>query len=372
MPDATPITIPLLNPNEPEAVLAALHVHAGQHVTAGQVLCTLETTKSTADLTAEGEGYIVGLRLEPGQTAQAGDLLCYLAPSPDWEPPVVQPATDSQPTDSALPGGLRITQPALALARSHNLDLSRLPLGPLVTEQMLRELVQAKVEEPGQTEAASPNQPPFDATAIVVYGGGGHGKSLIDLLRALGVYRIVGVLDDGLPSGETIMGLPLLGGGAVLPQLYAQGVRLAVNAVGGIGNVALRLKIFDRLAAAGFACPAVVHPTAFVEPSARLAPGVQVFPHAYVGSEAQVDFGAIINTGSIVSHDCILGRYANVSPGAMLAGNVTVGAGALIGMGVTVNLRVTIGAGARVGNGATVKADVPANAVVRAGAIFPA
>ena len=48
-------------------------------------------------------------------------------------------------------------------------------------------------------------------------------------------------------------------------------------------------------------------------------------PHAYVGSEAHVGFGTIINTGAIVSHDCTLGDYANLSPGAILAGEVTVG-----------------------------------------------
>ncbi len=52
-------------------------------------------------------------------------------------------------------------------------------------------------------------------------------------------------------------------------------------------------------------------------------------------------FGAIVNTGAIVSHDCILGDYVNLSPGAILAGEVSVGSAALVGMGVTVNLRVT-------------------------------
>ncbi|HBY08259.1 MAG TPA: serine acetyltransferase, partial [Chloroflexi bacterium] len=54
------------------------------------------------------------------------------------------------------------------------------------------------------------------------------------------------------------MGLPVLGGAEQLGKLHAQGVRLAVNAVGGIGNVAVRIKVFGKLAAAGFACPAMV------------------------------------------------------------------------------------------------------------------
>jgi sugar O-acyltransferase (sialic acid O-acetyltransferase NeuD family) len=187
----------------------------------------------------------------------------------------------------------------------------------------------------------------------------------------LGVYHIVGVVDDGLTTTETIMGVPVLGSAKVLPSLYARGVRLAVNAVGGIGNLAVRQKVFEVLAGAGFACPAVVHPTAFVETSASLSPGVQVMPHAYVGSQAQLGFGCIVNTGAIISHDCILGDLVNVSPGAILAGEVQVGAEALIGMGVTINLRAQVGVGARIGNGATVKADVPENGIVHAGDVWP-
>jgi acetyltransferase EpsM len=183
---------------------------------------------------------------------------------------------------------------------------------------------------------------------------------------------LVGVIDDGLTRGEAILGVPVLGGNQMLTELHEAGTRLAINAVGGIGDVRVRVRVFQRLAQAGFACPAVVHPTAHIEASASLNPGVQVFAHAYVGSDSRVGYGAIVNTGAILSHDCQLGEYTNISPGAILAGEVQIGAGSLIGMGATINLRVRVGAGARIGNGATVKSDVPERGVVRAGTIWPA
>jgi acetyltransferase EpsM len=369
MNSASPVTIPLLNPNEPEALISALHVTPGQSLQAGDLLCTLETTKASADLAAERDGFVAGLRLEQGQTARAGEILCYLADTPDWTPPVSDGGTTglgvSAPAEE-LPDGLRITQPALALAREHGVVLTSFLPGVLVTEAQVR----AAVELRAGLDFTSPNNP-FDPTAIVVYGGGGHGKALIELLRVLSTYHIVGVVDDGLPAGQTILDVPVVGGGEALAELYQQGVRLAVNAVGGIGDVAVRIKVFQRIAIAGFACPAVVHPTAYLEASAQLSPGVQVFPHAYVGSDVRVGYGSIINTGAIVSHDCVLGDYTNLSPGAILAGAVQVGSGALIGMGATINLGARIGSGARIGNGATVKSDVPERGVVRAGSIWP-
>jgi sugar O-acyltransferase (sialic acid O-acetyltransferase NeuD family) len=364
---AEPVTIPLLNPNEPEANLAALHIREGQRVSIGDTLVTLETTKSTAELQAERSGYVIGLLAEQGQTLMAGAILCYIADAPDWTPPT-DVHIDKQTHDTSVsPTGMRITQPARALASQFGIDLNRLPTDRLVTESIVR----AMLETSDVDREQAPYAGEFDPSAILVYGGGGHGKALIDLLLALRIYRIVGILDDGLPPGELIMDLPVLGGEQSLTGLYAQGIRQAVNAVGGIGNINIRIKVFQRLAKAGFVCPAVVHPRAYVEPSAALNPGGQVFAQSYVGSEAAVGFGCIVNTGAIVSHDCVLGDYANISPGAILAGEVQIGTGALIGMGATVNLRVRVGAGARIGNGATVKEDVPEKGIVRAGAVWP-
>jgi acetyltransferase EpsM len=358
------VQFPLINPNEPEAMLAAVHVQEGQQVRRGDALCTLETTKSAADTLAEIDGYVAGLQHATGDSVSAGEIFCYLAEEPGWTPP--EPEQAPPQGETAAPPGLRITQPALALAKEKGLDVSKLPVGPLITESMLRSMV----EQAGQPDF-SPPRSPFDPTAILVYGGGGHGKSLVDLLRALGSYRIAGIVDDGLEPGTLIMGLPVLGSSDILAGLAEKGVRLAVNAVGGIGNIGVRIQVFQKLAQAGFACPAVVHPSAWVEPSASLAAGVQVFPQAYVGSEAQLGYGAIVNSSAVVSHDCRVGDYANISPGAILAGEVHVGPAALVGMGATINLQVKIGAGARIGNGATVKSDVPEKGIVRAGTVWP-
>lgn len=361
--EAVPIHIPLVNPNEPEALLAALHVKEGQPVAPGDLLCTLETTKSTFELSADAAGYIAGLALSAGQTARAGELLCYLAVSPEWQPAhEIKPETQLE----SLPQNLRITQPALALARQHNLHLDRLPTSKLITEKQVR----AMLGELNRPAVVLPEMA-FEPGSLLIYGAGGHGKALIDLLRTLGSYPIAGMIDDRMTPGEQVLGVAVLGGRAVLPELLQRGVKLAANAVGGIGNIAVRINVFQQLKEAGFTCPALVHPQAWVEASARLSEGAQIFPHAYVGSEATIGFGVIVNTGAIVSHDCQVGDYANLSPGAILAGEVQVGSATLVGMGVTVNLQVKIGERARIGNSATVKQDVPANGIVHAGTIWP-
>lgn len=360
MPQPFPVLIPLVNPNEAEALLAALHVVEGQWVEKDGLIAELETTKSNAELTAEEAGYVRGLRAARGQVLRAGERLCFLTAGPDDPLPA-----DEVPEGQREKGSgddLRISAPARRLAQEMQVDLGQFPAGVFIT----REMVQAAANIPAALADLR-----IEDTSILIYGGGGHGKSLLELIRAQGDYQILGIIDDGLPPGSDILGVPLLGGGEILPHLYQQGARLAVNAVGGIGSLAPRLKVFEKLAAAGFTCPVVIHPTAFIEPSAELSAGVQVMPFAYIGSSSRLGFGCIVNTRAVISHDCQLGEYVNLAPGATLAGGVRLGARTLVGMNATINLEVTVGAGVRIGNGATVKSDVGDGEVVRAGSIWP-
>lgn len=296
---------------EPGFWLANLLVQEGQPVKEGQPLCRLESKTPAFELTSPQDGFVVGLHARPGQVVPNGQVLCYIC---------------SQPSIAASRPGL---------------------WSDLVSDA------------------------PFDPSAIIIFGGGGHGKTMIDLVRSLGAYRIVGVIDDSLPAGSEVIGVPVLGGASSLVEWRVRGIRMAVNAVGGIGNVAVRIKIFETLEKAGFICPALVHPSAVVERSARLDPGVHICAQVYVGSEARIGYGTLVNSGAIVHHDCMIGKVVNLSPGATLAGNVRVENYAQIGMRATVNMKITVGEGAMLGNGCTVKKDVPPGARVRAGTIWP-
>jgi len=214
--------------------------------------------------------------------------------------------------------------------------------------------------------------PPWiDETTILLFGGGGHGKTLVDLVREMDSYQIGGIVDANIPAGTRVMDLPVFGGDELLDELYEDGFRQAANGIGGIGNVDARLQAFEKLAKAGFSFPTLIHPTAWIEPSATLAQGAQVLPLSYVGTESTIGFGSLLNAHVVVSHDCQIGECVNLSPGALLAGGVKIQDHAQIGMGVTVNVNISIGARARIGNGATIKADVPPGGRVYAGQIWP-
>lgn len=88
------------------------------------------------------------------------------------------------------------------------------------------------------------------------------------------------------------------------------------------GANALRAAWLEKLAAAGYSLPALVHPRAYVSPTADIRPGAVVLALAAVGACAVVEQGAIVNMGAIADHDCVVGACAHLAPGAIVkAGN---------------------------------------------------
>jgi sugar O-acyltransferase (sialic acid O-acetyltransferase NeuD family) len=355
MADPIVVEVPLVNPNEPDAMVVDVAVAEGGHVSEGDVLCSLETSKSVEDVYAEAAGFVFGLAAKLGTMVSAGGILCYLSDDPDF---VTPHQADADPADT-VPGDLRITEPALAVARELGVDLGTLPVGVLVTERHVREAAGA-----GGAEV------PADPRAVLIFGAGGHGRTLIELIRATGDLEVAGVVDDHLAKGTDVLGVPVLGRREDLASIRGEGIGQAVNAIGGITNMAVRVEVTRSLLARGFTMPTLVHPTAFVEASARIGAGSQILAHSYVGSDAIIGVGAIINTGAVVSHDCVLADHVNLSPGCLLAGGVDVGEATLLGMGVTTYLGIAVGANVRAGNGAIISAPVPDGRRIAAGSVW--
>jgi sugar O-acyltransferase (sialic acid O-acetyltransferase NeuD family) len=261
--------------------------------------------------------------------------------------------------------GLRITQPARALADKLGVDVSTLPADQLITTAVVYRYagrVKADVEPVRRA--------PTTDRRLIIYGGGGHARTLLEAAQAMGTFDIAGIVDDGIAAGSSILGVPVLGSRALLPELLAQGIGLAINGVGGIADVSVRVLIFNLLESLGFALPVVQHPRASVERSAEIGAGAQVLANAYIGSGAVLQAKSLVNTNAVVSHDCVIGSFAHVAPGALLAGHVRVGERALIGMGVTAAIGVKIGAGARIGNSAALYGDVPDNISIPARVVW--
>lgn len=356
------ILVPLINANEPEAQVVAISAESYGPIARGDVVCTLETSKSAVDVESDYDGYVGEIGIALDERVAAGRLICEVFDAPLDR---LRPAGAGE---SPRPAGLKLTRKAEKLALESGLDLASLPAGRFVTEADVRALIAASGPAPAIDEAVLRA---IDADALVVFGAGGFAKSVIDLVRVAGGCRPVCVVDDSPEAPADVLGVPVVGSRAALPVLRGHGLVLAANAVGALGRMQTRIDIHDHLRAAGFTLPTLVDPRAVVAGSATVGEGALVFAGAQICPAASIGAGTIVNTSAVVSHDCEVGRHVHLAPGCLLAGHVAVGDGTLVGMGVTTRVALRIGIGAIVGNGAVLLEDVPDGAIVPAGSVWP-
>jgi len=191
---------------------------------------------------------------------------------------------------------------------------------------------------------------------LVIYGAGGLGQLVLDILIQTRRHQPVAFLDsDPARHGTTFEGLPVLGGMDALPALRARGVDRAVVAIGVSRE---RVAVAEELARRGMKLASAIHPLATIAPSARLGRHLIVGARALVCVHAEIDDHAVILSGAIVEHDNRIGTGAFLQPAVRLAGGVRVGALAWLGIGACVIPYRSVGTGATVEPGAVVIRDV--------------
>jgi UDP-perosamine 4-acetyltransferase len=199
---------------------------------------------------------------------------------------------------------------------------------------------------------------------MVIAGAGGHAAVLIEAVRSQGIWQVAALTDP--TARNELLGVPIVGGDDMLPELRERGIAAALVGVGSVGDATTRVRLFKRLGEMGFELPVVQHARSVVSPSAELSAGSVVLAGSVINTRAQIGHNVIVNTAAVVEHDCVVGDHVHLAPRSVLGGGVEVAAAAHVGMGAVVLEGRKVGAGSLVGAGAVVTGDVP-EGVVAAG-----
>lgn len=176
---------------------------------------------------------------------------------------------------------------------------------------------------------------------LVIFGAGGHGRSVAEAVMASGEFQIVGFLDDAYPAVRQVWGLPLLGRISQFPEFRG----CADVAIVAIGTNEVRKKLCTRLISGGSELATVIHPRAIVSHSAIIGSGSAIMAGAIVGTEAQLGRGVIVNSGAIVDHHCKVDDFGHLGVNASMAGGAVLGNGAWMQAGSALGYGVNITAG---------------------------
>lgn len=186
---------------------------------------------------------------------------------------------------------------------------------------------------------------------IILVGGGGHCKSVIEVAESAG-YTILGILDMPEEVGKSVLGYKVIGTDDDIPQYV--GKADFVVTVGFIKDPAIRMRIYDRIKSAGGTLATLVASTARVSRHATLGEGTVVMHYAFVNAGALVGNNCIINTFANIEHDVVVGDQCHISTGTMVNGDCKIGERCFIGSlsvvanGVSVGDDIVVGAGSLV------------------------
>lgn len=199
---------------------------------------------------------------------------------------------------------------------------------------------------------------------IILVGGGGHAKVIIDIIRSREEFKVIGIVDNDLKKKQ-IYGIPVVGTDEILEEIFRK--QIATNAFvsfDGVKRIEKRGRMFFYLKKIGYEIPILVHEKAIVSDYAEIGEGTCVMAGSIINAGSVIKENCIINTGAIIEHDCYIGFNSHIAPNASLAGGVIIGDHTHIGIGSVVIENVKIGNNVVVGAGAVVTKDVPDNVIV--------
>lgn len=165
--------------------------------------------------------------------------------------------------------------------------------------------------------------------SLILIGGGGHCKSVIEVAESAG-YEIKGILDMPDEVGKEV--LPdhkVIGTDDEIPQ-FVEECDFVIT-VGFIKNPALRIKLYNKVKAAGGRLATIIASTAHVSKYAELGEGTVIMHHAFVNAGAKIGDNCIINTFVNIEHDAEVGNQCHISTGTMVNGECKIGENCFIG-----------------------------------------
>ena len=168
---------------------------------------------------------------------------------------------------------------------------------------------------------------------ILLLGGGGHCKSVIDVIEQEGKYTIIGILDNDLSKkGTNILGYEIIG---TDKDINTYRCEYAFVTVGQLYSSVTRYILQSRIIMYGFILPTIISPRAYVSKHASIGRGTVIMHDTVVNAGASIGNNCIINTKALIEHDAVIEDNCHISTSAIVNGGVTIGNGTFYGSNAT-------------------------------------
>lgn len=189
---------------------------------------------------------------------------------------------------------------------------------------------------------------------IILVGGGGHCRSVIDVIEAEAKFKVAGIIDKAEYLGEAVLNYKVIGSDRDFQELSRE-YKYALVTIGQIKTSDLRMKLYERVKNAGFMVPTIVSPRAYVSKYAQLGEGTVIMHDALVNANVVIGKNCIINTKALIEHDSQVGDHCHISTSVTVNGGVHIADSCFIGSNAVTKEGIEINEGSFVKAGQLIK-----------------
>ena len=196
---------------------------------------------------------------------------------------------------------------------------------------------------------------------IVIFGAGGFGREVLQIIRDINKVRPVWsfdgfIIDSEYIDNSRVQGLPIIGN---MDWLEANPDVCVVIAV---GSSAARWRITKRVQKRcknSFAI--LVHPLAWIGQNVQIGEGSIICAGTLITTDINISKHVQVNIGSTIGHDTMVSDFVTLNPSVNLSGNVTLNRGVEIGTGGVIIPGCSVGEWSIIGAGSVVTKSIREN-----------
>jgi sugar O-acyltransferase (sialic acid O-acetyltransferase NeuD family) len=176
---------------------------------------------------------------------------------------------------------------------------------------------------------------------IIVFGGGGHARSCIDLVLRLNKYKVKKIIGLEGDNNSDIFNIKVDNSNFDIKELEKK-YKNALIAIGQIKTPEPRKKIYNILKKNNFSLPSIISDLAYISDKSQIQESCTIMNMVNINSGVSISSNCIINSGAIIEHDVKIEKHCHISTGAILNGGVTIGEGSFIGSGAILHEQVKV------------------------------
>ena len=350
----TKIYIPKENVSDNTVKVTDIYFKNKEFVSKGDLLMSFETSKADMDIESEVDGYILYLS-KKDEDCSINQIIAIIFDSIDelekFE--TENSKTSNYKKSEYVPKNVQISKLAQKLISDNNINIQDLD-----SELITVELVKKYIERNKNLEDLN-----FNSKDIVLLGTGGGTEMVLDAIRKIGKYKVVGFIDD-FSKDSLFKELPIFGGIDTIDDLVNKGLENLVLSYGFIGALKNRMNVFKKFEKK-INFPNIIDPTSNIESSVVFGKGNIILANSYIGSKVKIGNINIINTGALISHETEINDGNHFTPSSTIAGQVKIGSLCTFGMNSSVLMKTIIGDNVLINNNVATSSNIESNKTIK-------